>query len=427
MLVGALLLVLGLSTLLRYLAGQSHLGAAERALKNHDLHTAQERLEKSLRQWSTARGRFLAAQTARRRDACADAERLLKRLEDTHGHSPQSELEWLLLGVQQGDLAHERHLQALVDQNDPGATLILEALAKGYMNTLRWSEMVNCADILLEQDPDHALGLVLRGRGFEGLRLMDRALADYQRAAELAPECDEARLALMELLSRLGHWPDAVAHGEVLRGRLPDNTAVLLTLARCRFDNGELDEARRLLDALLAKEPAHTAALLEKGLLALHRDQPAEAEKSLDAAVAFAPWHRRAYQLYQRCLEIQGKKEPAARYRQRLDELHARDWLGGQLWLRLRASPRDPVVRCELGKWCLENGEEQLGVRWLFTALLLDERHQATHAALADYFQRTGQERRAAHHAEIAREPEAQARDSAQPLARALWNCACNM
>ncbi len=381
----------------RYRRSQSLLSAAERSAPRFELGTAQRHIDDSLKLWSTRRALFLQAQIARRREAHADAERLLTAYEQAYGKTEDSELEWRLLGVQQGDMAaEERPLQRLVDQQHTAAILILEALAKGYQNTLRLPQMVNALDILLEEAPDQVAGLALRARGFEGLRQYERALADYRRAVALAPECDEARLGLAELLTRLGQWPEAVAQWEALRRRLPDEPAVLLGLARCRFDDGKLSDAARLLDELLARQPDHAAALVDRGLLALQSGQASDAETVLARATKLAPWHRPARRAYGQCLEARGKLEPAEAG---LEAIEASDRQAGSLWLDWHRAPRDPGPRCGLGLWCLNNGEEQIGVRWLFSALLLESRHTATHAALADYFQRTGQPRRAEHHA----------------------------
>ena len=52
---------------------------------------------------------------------------------------------------------------------------------------------------------------------------------------------------------------------------------------------GQLEEARQLLDAMLADDPDRAPVLLERGRLALDMKQPAEAEAWLRRAVARAP------------------------------------------------------------------------------------------------------------------------------------------
>lgn len=381
------------------------LGAAEQAIQRYDLHQAHQHLERSRAAWPwNARAHFLAAQTARRLDDHATAERLLTDYEQAEGETTQTRLEWLLLGVQQGDYAgEERNLQLRVDREHADTDLILEALAKGYMNTFRWSDLVNCADIWLERRPRHPSALALRARGLEGLRRPEEALAFYQQAVDRAPGADDTRLGLAEMLNRLGRPREAVYHYEVLRQKQPAGAAVLLGLARCRFDACEPEPARQLLDELLAKQPDHVAGLVERGRLALHRKQLAEAETDLRRATALAPWHREAHQLLRSCLEESGKSAEVGPCQERLRQIQAEERAAALLRLRLRGAARDPDVRCELGLWCLRNGQEQAGIRWLCTALLVGPDHRPTHAELADYFERTGQPRRAALHRALTR------------------------
>jgi Tfp pilus assembly protein PilF len=81
-----------------------------------------------------------------------------------------------------------------------------------------------------------------------------------------------------------------------------------------------------------------------------------------------------------------------------LQELQASDAEVGRLALRYATAPRDATLRHELAMWCLNNGEDAAGLRWLWNALAVDPNHAPTHAVLADHFERSGQPRRSAHH-----------------------------
>ena len=401
---GLALLGLALGVLALYIWSRYHLRAAEQALQSYHLRAARERLRQSLG-WlpGNARILLLQAQTARRLDACAEAENRLLDYQRRQGTTEESRLEWLLLGVQQGDLGgHVRELQSLVDAEHPAASLILEALAKGFRNVSRGSEMLICLNRLLEREPRNTLALTLRGKGWEELRNPERALQDYERAVELDSASYPARLGLADTLQRLGRIREAIAHYEILREQLPRNPDVLLGLERCRFDSYELEQAKELLDILLAAHPEHVAALVERGRLALSRQDEAGAEEALSRAAALAPWHREAHRLLLNCLQMRGKSGEAEKCQARIRELQASDSELGHLSLRYRNSSRDPAVRFELARWSLQNGREQDGLRWLFRTLLVDPRHGPAHAALADYFQRSGQPRRSAEHRKLA-------------------------
>jgi len=381
-----------------YFWSQYHLSAAERALGRYDFAAARRQIDQYLRiRPRDERAQLLAAQTARRADDFAGAERLLTAFEQTFGETEASRREWQLLGVQQGDLTDdERGLRALVDRGDAESSLIAEALAKGYKNSLRWSLMLECLNQWLEREPGNAAALVLRGKGRDGLRQFERAREDYQRAVELAPDFVAARLGLGEVAHRLGHTQEAITHYEILRRQQPTNPEGLLGLARGLFDAAELERAREVLDELLTAHPDHGPALVERGSLALRRGQPAEAETFLARAVAVAPWDRDATRYRLLALEALGRSDEARKCQERVRELEALDAEMGQLALRFDHAPDDAAVRYSLGRWYLDNGQQGVGVNWLFAALRSSPRHGPTRAALADYFDRSGQPRRAA-------------------------------
>src|SRR5262245_20958982 len=133
--------------------GPPDLKAAEEALRQNDPAAARVHLDRVLANSpEDPRALFLAAQAARRTDACADAERFLTSLERSTRPTPASELEWSLLGAQQGDFrGEEERLRTEVERNHPYAPEILEALAKGYDVSYRWPEAGLVLSRLLER------------------------------------------------------------------------------------------------------------------------------------------------------------------------------------------------------------------------------------------------------------------------------------
>ena len=67
--------------------------------------------------------------------------------------------------------------------------------------------------------------------------------------------------------------------------------------------------------------------------------------------------------------------------------------------------PNDPALRYEAGMIFLRNGFTQDGLHWLSTALDVDPNHRPTHQALADHFERTGEQARARHHRQFLDKP----------------------
>src|SRR5207248_1465917 len=144
--------------------------------------------------------------------------------------------------------------------------------------------------LLLQREPKNAPAMLLRGETWLMLNQPERALEDYGRAVQLAPNHAGAQRALADVLCRLGETRRAVYHFELARRLKPDDPATLLGFARCCFDFAELDRAQELLDQLLAGDPEHVEGLVDRGRLALRRGQAAQAEGFLARAVRAAPW-----------------------------------------------------------------------------------------------------------------------------------------
>jgi Tfp pilus assembly protein PilF len=380
------------------------LKAAERELRQQNPAAARARLERYLARWpSDQKALFLAAQAARRCDACAEAERFLSAFEKKSGPTEASRLEWALLGAQQGDFAGEEDkLRSAVDRNHPESPAILLALAKGYFVAYRRKDAIAALSRLLDRNPGHVPALLLRGTVFDSLRQLEAAEEDFRRAVGLAPENALAHAALAGLLNRLGHGREAIYHYEMAQRFGLADPPTRLGLARALTDASELAEAERQLEQLLAADPDNADGLVERGRLAIRQRRFAEAEPHLAKAVRIAPWHRDGQQLYCLALKELGRSEAAAQCEARLAELRVEDGIGGRLKLRARDNPGDVEVRWDLWLWSLRNGESTEGLAWLTEILRTDPRRPEPHKALADYFDREGQPRRAALHREAA-------------------------
>jgi predicted Zn-dependent protease len=223
-------------------------------------------------------------------------------------------------------------------------------------------------------------------------------VASYRRILELDPENDHVRLQLAWQLHRSHHAQEALEQYQYLHSRLGDTPEVLCGIATCLGNLDQPDEARRLLEQVLASEPHNKLALAERGRLAMQYESPTEAERWLRQAVAQRPpEHEALYRLFQ-CLQRMGKQKEAAEIQATLKAIESDLTELRETIRQIATTPHDPEPRCRAGAILLRNGKDKEGLRWLASALVEDPRHSATHRALAEYYERTGDAKRAAHH-----------------------------
>jgi len=374
-----------------------HFRAAERALARRDAAGAGRHAAQCLRVWIwSADTRLLAARAARREGDCDRAERLLQDCWRFGGDSGAINLEFNLIGAQRGEFSRvENFLFGLVSQGHPDSAHILEVLTRGYYATFQLAKARVCVERWLEHEPTEIEGWLWRARVYEKLLNRPETTNSYRRVIELDPANDDARLALAGLLAADHQPQEALEHLEYLRLRLGDITPILAGMAHCRRDLNQPDEARALLDQLLAREPDNAQVLAERGRLALAYEPAAEAEKWLVRAAGLMPFEKDInYSLYQ-CLQRLGKRQQAQEVLSRLQRIEADVDRIAVLVQAIARTPHDPALRCEAGQILIHNGQGAEGVRWLLSALREEPGHAAARAALADYYEYAGDREKA--------------------------------
>jgi tetratricopeptide (TPR) repeat protein len=363
-----------------------HARAADRAIARGQFDEALDHLAVCLKVWpDRASTRFLAARTARRAGRLDEAERHLTRLQAAHGTSDQTALEWALLRVERGDLERaEVYLRTTIGPDHPDAAIVCEALARGYLLTDRLTDLRGVADLWLQVRPGDTHALYYKGLACERLGQQAEAIAAYQQAIDADSENLDARLHLAELLLVIDKDAErAREHYEWVRGRRPSDPAVIIGLARCRRELGDLAGARDLLDDLLAAHPNHARALAERGRVALADNDPAGAERWLRRAVARAPEDAAALYSLQNALSLQDMKDEAKQLEPRIVQLKADLKRYTEVVPAVAKEPRNVALRIEAAEICRRLGRKDEQRRWLATALLIDPQNAAARAALA--------------------------------------------
>ena len=406
LLVLALALVGGAVVWAPSLRADYHLRNAKRALDARDYDQADAELARHLEfRPASAEGNFLLARLSRR---MGQAQRARKHLDAslTAGFSKDAvALERHLLGAQDGDFGGGADaLLRRAIENPTERFYVFEALSQGYTKTYRLSEARYCLNRMLEDEPENVYALVRRGWVLERLGDNEAAQEDYRRAVLLRPDNLLGRRRLADNLFYISRdAAEAVGHYEAVWRESPGDAAVGVTLAQCRLQLGRSDEARGLLDELLAAHPDDVAALVERGKLAVAEDQCEQGEVWLRRALERDPASLSACRELAQCLGRRGQPEEAARYRQRFENLKAERVKLDTLIARAGQQPGDAALRCEVARLFRLFGEPQEAERWLAAALRIDPRCRPAHEALAECYERRGERDMAEHHKFLAR------------------------
>jgi tetratricopeptide (TPR) repeat protein len=191
---------------------------------------------------------------------------------------------------------------------------------------------------------DQTQGLAWRGRVHLLLQERARALSDLRAALAQDASHFQARLSLAGALFLLDP-AESGDHLEILRKQQPHSEKILFPLARVRRGQGRFDEARRILDGLLAADRDHAAVLLERGNVALDAHEPQEAEPFLRRALALAPENPQCVLPLSRCLHLLHQHAEAKDLQERYRLLEAQQVRSTEAWLqktRDAARPRSP-------------------------------------------------------------------------------------
>jgi tetratricopeptide (TPR) repeat protein len=380
---------------------------AQQALAEDHFPRAIEHLRRTLETRPFyAKAHFLLARACRRSDDLAGWQRHLSRAEALQWSRDEIELERRLLRAQAGRSRDvDRILLSYLDSFHPETGLIYEAVVKGFLESYRLEEAVSWASRWLERYPEDYLPWLYRGRAFYLNRTREQALADYSRAWELKPGQPTVRQWLASALMISGRFREALAHFEAGIRDQPNHAGALLGAANCLLELNRKDEARARLDELLSQQPTNAAALFVRGRLELDQDAPAEALPWLLRAEAATPHDPGIVQALVLAHRLLGRQDEAARYQRRQSELQALTQQLDEARKQAVQEPNSADRRYKAGDLCLRLGEEDEAVRWFESALLIDADHQPTHQALAEWYHKHGDVRRAQEHRRKAATP----------------------
>ena len=300
--------------------------AAESARAGFDFQKERGRLQECLRLRPDNPPLLLLAASAARRDGdLADAERNLGRYRElTAGTTPAGLLQETLLRTVSGPLEKDvEYLIVLADTPHPSSEEIFEALAVGSNHIYQLERTHFWVEQLSKHFPRNAVGRLIRVQLDETLGKRERAEEECRGILADFPSFDRARLFLASMLGRRQKYDEAVEQFEALRGRRPDDVAVLLGLVGCLERLGRLEEARPLVRELEERHPDNSEALLHVGRIAIREQRWPDAERFLARAVLIAPHDYEIHRELAVCLYQLSRPDEARVHAERSREIEA--------------------------------------------------------------------------------------------------------
>jgi predicted Zn-dependent protease len=230
------------------------------------------------------------------------------------------------------------------------------------------------------------------------------AFGGYQKALELDPEMVPARLRIAEMLLEDKQAPEALPHLELLRRQVPDDPQVKARMGICLFLQGRAAESRKLLEEAVTHLPDDPALLVTLANLDLQDGHPDRAEGWLRRVLDKDSADTEALFVLVQALRVQGRSEESAAA---LADYNEKKALVDKIHTFLQTKADDPNTKAdelaEVGSLFFQIKRDRLGVQWLQRALERDPGCQAAHRALADHYERKGNADAAASHRRMVR------------------------
>lgn len=309
-----------------------------------------------------------------------------------------------MVRFQSGDVAEsEPRLAAVLTAGYPDSVAleVYECLVKGYLSDMRLRQALICIDYWVAWRPDDLQPRLLRAEVFNFLRDPAREAAEYREILRIDPDYLKGRMKLGYLLLKANDPRAALEQHQRCRELAPDDSRVLVALAACRRQLGDLPEARELLERALREDIDDTLrayALSELGQVALSQRAYAEAAEHLREALRLNPSDVALHYPLGVALSRLGHKEEANQLLQLSEKQRALASRFGDVVHSIGRIPESAELRREAGEVALDLGDREEAFRWLLSALRCDRSSAATHQALARYYTQGGKKEMAQKH-----------------------------
>ena len=346
---------------------------------------------------------YLLAKTNRRLERFSEVQRHLQRATELGWNGADLEREIWLAQAQTGQFAAVReHWDELFLDAQSDGPEISRAFVLAALKQFRVADAMRVIASLKTDFPQEAEPYFQEARiAGVALRWQDAEQA-FRAALQRASKREDIRAGLVEACLKQLKFAEAELELRPLLKRDPHNVAAQVQRAECLVRLGTLDEARELLQAILARSPDHCPALVLLGQLESGASRPREAVEALGRAVALHSEDAEIRYQYARALRAAGRDAEAAEHFRFREEGREPLLRLSKATTELVVAPRNLALRYEVGEltWRWKSHDE--GAVWLLTLLELNPSHQPTHALLAEHYELLGNHDKAARHRQSA-------------------------
>jgi len=268
-----------------------------------------------------------------------------------------------------------------IDPGEAGPLIGLSKVAYSQNNPDEGDEYIAQAE---ELNPDNAELWLWKARLAQNAGEWVKAEEAYVNALETIGQYDvmtyqkfETMSALITVLREQGKASEAFVYEEILAKSLPGTIRSNLIAAQEAFNNGELNNAARYLEEVLAQAPSQQQAALMLGIIRYRQGRPEEAE-SLLAPVAQMEDSEQARKLLA-ATRLQMRNPEGAK--EVLDNMEGQD--------------SDPEILALVGIASLVSGDKESGEQFIEKSLDLAPDNNSLRLRYATYLVRTGRTDRA--------------------------------
>jgi len=286
----------------------------------------------------------------------------------------------------------------VLEAPDDKKQLIVEALINGYLENDRPKDAYRLAYAWTMDSPGDWLPWLYLGRARQLAISWPEAIVDYEKVLKLKPNQAMAQYWLAQTLFSDTQFERASEHFQHYLHSNPDNVAAMAGLAECQFSLGQVDAARATLSEALTKDENNARTLFARARVE-QAESPERALPWLRKASDAAPNEPTILHNLVLVLRITHQEKEADEYDRRLKQQQTNTNRLRELEMEIIKDANNVDLRYQIATLNLEAGNEDEAAHWFQTVLWIDPDHGPILRALANYWRKCGNSRRAAYYA----------------------------